>query len=416
MTMRTDMMLQPQEDGNISTNIMMNNVSESNTKCNSAQNIMNNTNVTKILGLNVCGLRSKLRNVIFEDYIKIFEILCLTETKLGKNTDIDFVGTSLNEYFCYTKEKIIKKHPHGGVHGICMFVKNNILKYSKLVSEVQSPYVLWVQFSEQAFGFSCVIGAVYLPNGDSKYEDKDMFDLIYEDIFYLKGVLDLPICLIGDMNSGTGNLDDTLAFEREIINNSETDFTETFFDLNYLDNNSIISKKRVNKDKTVDQNGRGLIDMCKRNNVIIINGRTGSDREIGDITFKSKNGSSAIDYCITSPDLIPHILDFQVDILDQNLSDKHSPIILTLKTKCDDHLLNQDNTSHMSDINYEKICSKWEDEKLSEFQLNFDQKKIDRLNQILDNIKRAGTDLLEINNIVNEVCGISITAGINTKL
>merc|ERR1712243_452629 len=129
------------------------------------------------------------------------------------------------------------------------------------------------------------------------------------------------------------------------------------------------------------------------------------------ITFKSKNGSSTIDYCITSPDLIPHIQDFQVDILDQNLSDKHYPIILTLKTKPDDNPLNQDITSPVSDINYEKICSKWEEEKLPEFQLNFDQNKIDRLYQILDDIKTEGTNLSEINNIVNEVCEISITAG-----
>ena len=109
-----------------------------------------------------------------------------------------------------------------------------------------------------------------------------MFQTIYEDIFYLKGVLDLAICLIGDMNSRTGNLDDLLTFEREIINNCETnEVINDYFDLSFFDDNNIINKKRVNSDKIINENGKALINLCIRNNVIIINGRTGSDRERG---------------------------------------------------------------------------------------------------------------------------------------
>ena len=101
----------------------------------------------------------------------------------------------------------------------------------------------------------------------------------------------------------------------------------------FFEDNNILSRKRVNKDKIINENGKDLINLCKRNSMIIINGRTGSDREIGEVTFQSKNGKSTIDYCIASPDFIPHIQDFQVDILDQNLSDKHSPIFSDLKNK-----------------------------------------------------------------------------------
>merc|ERR1711872_195169 len=114
--------------------------------------------------------------------------------------------------------------------------------------------------------------------------------------------LKLPICLIGDMNSRTGTLEDTLDFEREVINDSETnDFAGDLFDMNFFDENSMINKKRVNSDN-------------------IVNGRTGSDRDIGDVTFQGHNGNSTIDYCITSPDIIPHNHDFQVDLPDKNLS------------------------------------------------------------------------------------------------
>ena len=117
-------------------------------------------------------------------------------------------------------------------------------------------------------------------------------------------------------------------------------------------------KKRVNTDKMVNKNGKALINMCKANNVIIVNGRTGCDRNIGDVTFKGHNGNSTIDYCITTPNMIPHIQNFQVDIPDQNLSDKHSPIILTLKTKHSIGPTNQNEISIETDINYvEKILN-----------------------------------------------------------
>ena len=248
-----------------------------------------------------------------------------------------------------------------------------------------------------------------------------MFETIYDDFFYLKGILELPICLIGDMNSRTGELDDILTFEREVIHSCETNgtndvFVDDFSDLSFFEDNNILSRKRVNKDKIINENGKDLINLCKRNTMIIINGRTGSDREIGEVTFQSKNGKSTIDYCITSPDFIPHIQDFQVDILDQNLSDKHSPIFLTLKTKLNENPINPNDIPHKTDINYDPLHSKWNEEKMPEFQTNFNQTKINNLFQILEYIETNGSDLQEIDKIVDETANISISAGINTNM
>ena len=103
------------------------------------ETVNENEGHSKILGLNVCGLRSKLSNGYFDEYAKEFDILCLSETKMTNNSEIDF-GSVLNDYFCYTKEKKITGHKHGGVHGLCMLVKNNIVNHSKLMTNVQSPY------------------------------------------------------------------------------------------------------------------------------------------------------------------------------------------------------------------------------------------------------------------------------------
>ena len=57
---------------------------------------------------------SKNKDYIFDEYVKKIDIICLSETKLTNNTDIDFTGTYLNDYQCFTKEKTINSHPYGG--------------------------------------------------------------------------------------------------------------------------------------------------------------------------------------------------------------------------------------------------------------------------------------------------------------
>ena len=79
----------------------------------------------KIVGLNVCGLRSKLNDVSFERFAIKYEILCLSETKTDH---IDLSGTILNgEYSCFVKEKSVNSHRNGGVHGLAMIIKKILL-------------------------------------------------------------------------------------------------------------------------------------------------------------------------------------------------------------------------------------------------------------------------------------------------
>merc|ERR1712240_503914 len=99
-----------------------------------------------------------------------------------------------------------------------------------------------------------------------------------------------------------------------------------------------------------------------------------------------------------------------------NLSNKHSPIILTLNTKLNQNNLSQDVPSHETDISYEHIHSKWNAEKLPEFQANFDQNKIIDLSQTLDSINLSNLTLSDLDNVVKETVEVSITAGINTNL
>ena len=286
----------------------------------------------------------------------------------------------------FVKEKIVPSHRYGGIHGLCMLVKNEFKDHTTLLKETQSPHVLWVKFNKGAFGIACIIGSVYLPGANSEHRDNERLDTITNDIFILKNSYNLPICLIGDMNSRTGNLDDTFVIEHSIINNCEIDdLADEIFDLNTNEVTPIMSEKRSNKDIVVNNYGIQLIEFCKTNNMKIINGRIGADKGIGDYTYNSPTGKSSIDYCIASHNFLSHILNFEVDILDKTLSDFHSPIILTIKTN---HNITNNNESETDpspecDIEYEHIHSKWNNEKKNDFQTKFNLTQIESASQIL---------------------------------
>ena len=76
----------------------------------------------------------------------------------------------------------------------------------------------------------------------------------------------------------------------------------------------------------------------------------------------------------------------------------------------------QSESPYESDIEYERISSKWDYNKKQEFQSNFDQNKIYDFLQILETLDTQNTDQTEINNIVKEISNISINAGIKTNI
>ena len=106
--------------------------------------------------------------------------------------------------------------------------------------------------------------------------------------------------------------------------------------------------------------------------ICIVNGRVGYDKYIGHFTFAN---SSTIDYAICSPDLFPYITDFKVDIFDPLLSDKHSPICITVNLVKD---RNQPITSKQEipvGNSYVVKC-KWENPNEDEYKKSFDMGKI----------------------------------------
>ena len=65
---------------------------------------------------------------------------------------------------------------------------------------------------------------------------------------------------------------------------------------------------RNSKDKTVNQYGKRLIDVCRHCNIFILNGRSKSDYN-GKCTCKQ---TSVVDYCISNVDFLRYVQDVKI--------------------------------------------------------------------------------------------------------
>ena len=276
-----------------------------------------------ICHINVGGLFSKLNYDSLDKFCSDFDIVCFTETK----TDLyGFEGTHLNDYFILsnTEDDDINLW---ATHGSCILVKNTLKKHVQIVENTQCKSIIWIKIDEEILGYEFILGTIYLPCPASNYFKADICDDISDDLYNFE----LPVCLIGDYNSRTGEVDDLFDNQDYIVEHFGLNEIDTIPDfIRYNQNNG--SFKRINKDKTINVPGRNLIDLCKTHDLCIVNGRFGSDKGIGDFTCYTHNGSSTIDYAIVSPGLLTKTSDFTVHEFDNLLSDTHCPISITLSS------------------------------------------------------------------------------------
>jgi hypothetical protein len=136
-----------------------------------------------------------------------------------------------------------------------------------------------------------------------------------------------------------------------------TEFQEYDFILN-----GDIESERKSTDVKVNKYGRDLIEFCKTFACYIVNGRFNFHDTF---TFTNHNGSSTVDYYITSKQVLDSVQSF---IIGQNTESQHFPIILKLKSSLEfsDEIsmtdkvyynLNEENSNIYSDHIHECITS-----------------------------------------------------------
>ena len=129
----------------------------------------------------------------------------------------------------------------------------------------------------------------------------------------------LEFCLLGDLNALTGVISNFLDMTND---EQENNNGEEYISLDSLNFKNMISSV----DKYVNNYGKRLLDLCKSLDMFIVNGRVGSDAQIGKVTCKNV---SVVDYAICTPNVLTCINDFFVNDFDPMLSDVHCAVCLT---------------------------------------------------------------------------------------
>ena len=139
------------------------------------------------------------------------------------------------------------------------------------------------------------------------------------------------ILLLGDFSSRTGTLSDYMEVDEKIceINSMKDLYNENVEILDMLNFNNI-PLVRNNSDRTVNTYGRQLIELCRNNNLFILNGRIGQERINTKVTRKD---CSVVDYFLATACNFAFINGFYVQDFSDLYSDAHCPLSLTINVK-----------------------------------------------------------------------------------
>ena len=261
------------------------------------------------------GLSTKIHNKEFVDFCCQFDIFSVSEIN---NIAKDVICDIFTNYEVYVSKRITC---NGG--GIAVCIKKVFLPFiTRLKPDIEE--CVFLSFNETVFNKPLIIAFPYIAHeGSVFYKEKllsgiENFDLNYSDINNIKGDVHWIIC--GDLNSRTGQLEDTL------LNDNVHEYIDGFDNCDMLVEEQQIPYRK-SRDKETNTFGRQLVQFCKINHLIIINGRTKSD-SMGSYTCIANNGRSVVDYFIVGRSMYEYVLDMNVTPRPES---DHFPIILKLK-------------------------------------------------------------------------------------
>ena len=273
--------------------------------------------------------------------------------------------------------------------------------------------VLWFTIDEKLLFEKTLFGVVYIPPENSLYSDIEMFNELENVIVDTN----LHVCLLGDFNAHTKTENEYIDIDNHILNacNMSNDDQVLINKLHILEECHVSTIRYSQDNCKVDRYGKRLLDLCKSTQLFFVNGRFGSDRNIGHTTCNN----SLIDYVIISPDLFRFAVDFSILPFDPILSDVHNPICLKLCSnirsdcaQCPDRsdcvqCAACDIDTNDSDIvitHQGEVPAKprWLRDHAAVFKDSLDVNQIDELLIKLRDIDPKNTNIVTINNIVED--------------
>lgn len=355
------------------------------------------------LSLNVCGIHSKIKYGTFESYIKNFDFICLSETKVNYIAEDEIPG--FKSFFSSKKIKNGRKQKLKTPE-LCILVNEKVNKFIKPIENTTANWILWLMVGENIENIEFILGCVYIPCEASPFHNDYIFNDISEDILSFQVNFDVPLILMGDFNSRTAVKNDFIEFENEITFSAGlVDETNNFLkELGLL--------KRYSSDKVLNQNGQSLLELCKSFDLKILNGRFGDDKNVGNFTCYKGNGKSVIDYIIVSDCLTPFVLDFKVDIFDKSLSDVHTPLCLTMKKEVQ-NLFQNHNMPNLNPVvgattAIKNFKCRWKPGIEQDFKSNFSEPNIENIANNIQNMNLPGVTTEKIDALTSELSDLFI--------
>lgn len=345
----------------------------------------------KCCSINVCGLKRKLSCPDFVDYVNQFDIVCIQETKLCNLDSVELDGFELH---CNNRGGIEGRIPSGGV-GILISDK---VKDKVKVLKPTHDHVLWCVIDKSVLHHpsDILLGNVYIPPEKSKYSNIEMFSEIEEemiDICHLFNCYNNCI-LSGDFNSHFGSLSEVLQFDDVAHDNNIGEIIANVLPDEISITEFGISENRKSQEKTPYNNyGYRFVEMCKNLGMFVLNGRVGRDKDIGSVTCNR----SVDDVFSASPIIFSLVKDFYVDTFNPLLSDKHSPICLSLTKPVMDskgEFLTENTECEDQSVVADERPPAWRSDLVDTFMENIDVEFIEEIETSLDNLE----NLANINN------------------
>ena len=216
---------------------------------------------------------------------------------------------------------------------------NNIvvLKLSKELFDTNLPVML--------------LGAYLLPSNSEFYRMADISNGIAILEQCIMDLMDnfgnVQFLLIGDLNARTGGEN-----AKEEVDDVDVELFEDDDD----DDNLVC---RTSKDKTQNEFGKLLLNLCTSFDLYILNGAIEGNINFGNYTYVSTSGCSVIDYAIISRALLRNCQSLNVR---PRVESKHMPVEFTISSEVN-IAMHQDTTPNIFTI--EKLV--WDPEKEVEF-------------------------------------------------
>ena len=276
--------------------------------------------------INVAGLQDKSVFPEFKELVNYFQFVFFTETHTDNLDTISIPGFTV---LAKHRSKMLKNSG-----GMALAVSNSFDSDNIEILENNNELSFWFKVKKEHIHLDkdLIMAVAYFPPVGSEYKNDECFEILQNDIIKFYNPNESYLLLTGDLNSRTKNISEIAQTDIELLELDNIDSNDVENNDNSAYVVTILEELgipicRKSLDSQSNTFGHRLIELCKNNNLVILNGRIGEDQNIGNFTTTR---NSVVDYIIMSANSLS---DFKVHKFDPLLSDIHCPISCNLLTK-----------------------------------------------------------------------------------